>query len=264
MPAMDTIAGGVSAGIATRANVAFAGGDSGGVRAFPDGSAAWLEGLSFSAAVLANVGDIRVRSPRFHDNQSGLSLKPGELQTAYSMPAQAAQRLYSADVLDISILGGAAAEFQELALFTYYDQLESINAVLTDWPTIKDNILSHKYFYTVCGAAGANTWSDTVITTTDNQFHADHHYAVLGFDTDTALTAVGVKGAATGNLHCTGPGTTVEFPTSEYFVRMSDKHGKPHIPVFAANDRAAFYVSVVNRVAIAGTEKVTLICVELP
>lgn len=263
MVAMDTIAGGVSAGIATRAAVTLALGDSLAVRAYPDGSAGWLENMAFHAAVVANIGDFRVRSPRMHDNVTGLSFKPGEVLATYPMPAQGKQRLYPADNLIAEILGGAAAEFQELALFTYYDQLPGSDAPLASWGDIANNITNYKTFKVVCTAAAANTWSDTKITTTDDQLHADKKYAVLGFDSDTLMTAVGVKGQETGNLRACGPGDTDEFPTSEYFVRMSDKHGTPHIPVISANNRNGVFVSAISRAAIAGTETVTLVCVEL-
>lgn len=263
MVALDTVAGGVSAGIATRAAITMAAGDSLGVRAYPDGASAWLEGVAFHAAVAANVGDFRVRSPRMHDNVSGLSFKPGELNTAYSLPAQVRQKLYPADQLVVEILGGAAAEFQEVCLFNYYDQLPGSDAPYAMWGDISGNIVEYKTFYTTLGAAAANTWSDTPITTTDNQLIADTKYAVLGYDTDTGMTAIGVKGQETGNLRACGPGQTTEFPTSEYFVRMSDKHQTPHIPVISANNRFATYVSAVSRAAIAGTEKVTLILAEL-
>jgi hypothetical protein len=264
MAAYETIAGTVNPGAGTTAAITMAAGDTLGVRNFPDASAAWLENLTFMGAVQANIRSARVRSPRLHDNVTGITFDPGELVSAYAFPAQIKQRLYAADTLIAEITGGAAGEVQGLALHLYYDQLPSSNADLRSWGDISGVYLSIKSFETVIGAAAAGAWSDTVITTTDNQLHANRAYAVLGYDSNTSMLAVGVKGVSTGNLRAAGPGTPVEFDTSEWFVRQSDKHGTPHIPVFQANDRASTLVSAISRAAIAGTERITLICAELP
>jgi hypothetical protein len=264
MPAFETIAGGVTTVGGTPTAITMASGDTLGVRNFPDASAGWLENITLHGAVQANIRSARVRSPRMHDNVTGLTFTPGELLSAYAFPAQTRQRLYAADTLIAEINGGAAAEFQELALHIYYDQLPASNADLRSWSDIGPNVISYKSFEVVLGAAAANVWSDTVITTTDNQLHASSAYAVLGYETNTLMTAVGIKGIATGNLRAGGPGQNSDFPTSEWFVRMSDKHGVPHIPVFQANDRAAMFISAISRVAIAGTERATLVCAEVP
>lgn len=263
MPAYETISGGVNPGAGTTAAIVMAGGDTLGVRNFPDASAAWLENITMHGAVQANIRSARVRSPRMHDNVTGLTFDPGELLSAYAFPAQTRQRLYAADTLIAELTGGTAGEVQQMALHLYYDQLPASNADLRMWSDVGPNVISFKSFEIVLGAAAANVWSDTPVTTTDNQLHANHAYAVLGYDVNVPVTALGVKGVATGNLRAGGPGATVEFPTSEWFVRQSDKHGTPHIPVFQANDRFATFVSAISRVAIAGTERATLICAEL-
>lgn len=264
MTAYETIAGGVTTVPGTPTAITMALGDSLGVRNFPDASAGWLENVTLHGAVQANVRSARVRSPRLHDNATGLTFTPGELLSAYGFPAQVRQKLYAADTLIAEINGGTGAEFQELALHLYYDQLPASNGDFRSWGDISGSVISYKSFEVVTGAVAANTWSDTLVTTTDNQLHAKSAYAVLGYDTNTAFTAVALKGLATGNLRAGGPGAATEFPTSEWFVRQSDKHQTPHIPVFQANDRFATSVSVISRVAVAGTERVTLICAELP
>ena len=264
MTAYETIAGGVTTVPGVPTAIVMAAGDTLGVRNFPDASAGWLENITLHGAVQANVRAARVRSPRMHDNVTGLTFTPGELLSAYGFPAQVRQRLYAADTLIAEITGGTAGEVQELALHVYYDQLPASNADLRNWGDVGPNVISYKSFEVVCNASAAGAWSDTLVTTTDNQLHARSAYAVLGYDTNTAFTAVALKGLATGNLRAGGPGAATEFPTSEWFVRQSDKHGTPHIPVFQANDRFATFVSAISRVAVAGTERITLICAELP
>lgn len=263
MTALDTIAGGVSAGIGLTAPVATATGDSLQLRAFPTGAKAWLEDMCFHGAAQANIGSYRVRSPRLHDNVSGITVAPGELVSASPLPDYVAQPLYSSDTLVAEITGATAAEFQELALFVYYEQLGSNDVAFLMPGDVQGSLKSLKSFRTVVGAAAANAWSDTVITTTDNQLHADARYAVLGYATNVAMTAVGVRGQDTANLRACGPGITDERVTSDYFAAMSERTGRPHIPVIQANNRGGTSVSCISRAAIAGTEQVTLHLAEL-
>jgi hypothetical protein len=263
MAALDTIACGGTPGIGTTIAATPATGDSLQLRAFPTGAKAWLEDIAFQGAVQANIRSFDVRSPRLHDNVSGLTVAPGELVAASPLPDYAAQSLYSSDTLVAEITGGAAGEFQEMALFIYYEQLGSNDVGFLMPSDVQGNLKSLKSFQTVVGAAAANAWSDTGITTTDNQLHADARYAVMGYATNTLMTAVGVRGQDTANLRACGPGITDERVTSDYFAFMSVKTGRPHIPVIQANNRGGTSVSCISRAAIAGTERVTLHLAEL-
>jgi hypothetical protein len=252
--ALDTISGGVTTVVGTPTAIVLASGDSLSVRAFPNASNAYLENLVLQGAVQANIGSFRVRSPRLHDNVQGIRLSPGELVSAYGLPAQTAQPLYPVDLLIAEITGATAAEAQQVAIFVRYDSLPGSDAPYAMWGDIAGRIIEYKPVQVVLGALVANTWLDTVITTTENLLEADTKYAVLGYSTNAPLTAVGVKGQETGNLRACGPGTSSEFPTTEWFIRMSDKHGTPHIPVVSANNAGSIFVSAITRAAVgAGT-----------
>lgn len=265
MVALDTVATGVltvlPAGTVTA--VAPAAGDSLAVRSFVSGADARLENITLQGAVQANIAFARVRSPRFHDVAQGIRISPGELVSAYAMPAQAAQKLYPSDQLIAEIATGAAAEFQELVLHMYYTDLSGANGRYYSWGDISGNIKNIKPVQVAMGALVANTWTDTVINATEDLLHADTDYAVLGFSTNAAVAAVGIRGQETGNLRACGPGVATEFPTTEWFIRQSDKHGTPHIPVFNANNRGGVFASVVARAAVGAGTLVELILAEL-
>jgi len=102
------------------------------------------------------------------------------------------------------------------------------------------------------GAIAVGAWTDTLITVTENQLHANKDYAVLGYQLSAALTMFGVKGSATGNLRVCGPGASTTLDISEYFVQMSQWNNVPYIPVFNSDDRFAFYATAFNNVAVGG------------
>jgi hypothetical protein len=61
-----------------------------------------------------------------------------------------------------------------------------------------------------------------------------------------------------------GPGASQSLELSDYFIKMSEHHNMPYIPVFQANDRRAFFVSMADSVARAGNAvQVSLIVAQL-
>lgn len=208
----------------------------------------------------ATAGYARVRSPRLHDNQTGINVYGAETVDTLGLPNQPAQPLFSADSLIVEMSGGAA-ETDAVVLANYYSQLDGVSARLASWSDISGMQKNLKAFQ-VAAPAGANAWTDTVITTTENQLHADSYYAVLGYRSSAACAAVGFKSPETGDLRVSGPGTTTSFDTADWFLRWARDAGHPAIPIFAANNRGAAYVSAVDVAAVAGLI-VTLYCLEL-
>lgn len=233
-------------------------GDSLNVRDFPkETSKAWLEQLWRRGAT---AGYARIRSPRLHDNVTGINFQGAETIDTLGFPIQAQQEVWPNDALIVELSGGAA-ETDAAVFQIYYEEMGGVKARLASWADIKMGVKSLKSFQ-VAAPAGANAWTDTVITTTENQLHADADYALLGYRSSAAAAAVGIKGPDTGNLRICGPGTTTSFDTVDWFLRQDALSEEPYIPVFAANNRGALYASAVDVAAIAGLV-VTFFCAEL-
>ena len=258
MPTIDTVYTSAANPGAGPAAAAAAVGDSLSVRDFDRStSKAYLRQLVRRGAT---AGYARVRSPRLHDNTTGINMYGAETIDTLGFPLDTGQPLYPNDQLVVELSGGAA-ETDAAVLSVYYDQLDGADARLANWSDIAGNIKSLKAFQ-VAAPAGANAWTDTAITATENQLHADSDYAVLGYRSSAACAAVAVKGQDTGNLRAGGPGTTTSLDTTDWFVRNAKASGMPYIPILNANNRAGIYVSAVDVAAIAGLV-VTLFCAEL-
>lgn len=205
----------------------------------------------------------RIISPLLHDNVTGFTMVPGENPLLFGMPSEAFVALNEQDTLTFQ--GSCAAATTITAgLVVDYDDLRGAESDLYRWADISPDIHYIKSIQVALNAVAVGAWTDTLITNTENQLHADKSYAVLGYDCSAPVAAVGVKGIATANLRMCGPGGAATVDTSDYFLQLGEKHQRAYIPVFQANDRNSFYVSCLNGTAIAGgAETVSLIVAEL-
>lgn len=125
MPAIDTVYTFATNPGAGPAVTAAAPGDSLNIRNFSSagGQKAWLEHVFRRGAT---AGFARVRSPRFHDNVTGLNWNSGETEDTLVMPHEVQQPVYPADTLITEISGGAA-ESDALILLLYYEDIPGLN-----------------------------------------------------------------------------------------------------------------------------------------
>lgn len=235
-------------------------GDSLAVRSFDSPGRAYFEALFLQGS---GTRQARLTSPRLHDNVTGLTFQTAETPAQFLFPRQAAQDLYSVDQLTVA-LDAAASSDTVAALLAYYTDLKGISADLRPWAEIKDQVINYKTVEVdLTTSATIGQWSDTVITTTENQLKADYAYAVLGFETQTALLCMGLKGPATGNLRICAPGSTETLDITSYFIEMEERQKRPFIPVFKANDRGNTFLSAAANTASVAA-KVYMICAQLP
>lgn len=236
-----------------------ASGDSLSVRSFPPQNPAYLEGITRMGTT---AGFAQVRSPLLHDNVQGIRITPGESPSLFALPSQTQQTLQPQDTFIVTMSGGAS-ETDIVLLFIYYTNIGGATARLVNPGDIQGNILYAKPIQiAVTTSATIGGWVDTVITTTEDLTHANKDYAILGYTANTALGCIAIKGIDTGNLRIGGPGSTQEFPVADYFVTMSQRTGRPHIPVWNSANKNGTYVSTCAATAsVAAT--VELNCVEL-
>lgn len=210
----------------------------------------------------ATSGFFRVRSPFLHDNVRGIMLTTGQTPSLWALPLEQEQRLYAQDTL-IAEGSGGAAETDLGILVVYYTDLPGISARLHSTADIDQLVANVKPItVAITTSATIGAWTDTAVTTTEDLTKANTDYAVLGYATSAALGMVAVKGSDTGNLRVGGPGTVNVEDTSNYFVRMSDYHGIPFIPVWNSANKGAFFVSTVDSAA-STASTITLFCVQL-
>jgi hypothetical protein len=230
------------------------------VRDFPKESMASLEGIWTQQA---SAGQVRVRSPRFHDDVQGIReiAAAGSVRNLFGDEYE--QRLYPNDPLRFDMTGGAA-ETDSAAMLVYYRDLGGINARLELWETIKPRIVDLMgQVIDVAGPATAGDWSGgTAINATNDNLKADTDYAILGYVVQAECLAIGIAGTDTGNIRVGGPGPVEAIETRDWFIGLSKAHGTPHIPVINSNNRGNTLVFVARNTA-AGTVSVSLMLARL-
>jgi hypothetical protein len=218
---------------------------------------------AFIMASNAGGQKFRIASPLLHDNVTGLTFQPGENPAPFILPLESSVELSELDTLNV--FGQCAAATTITAgLVIQYDDLRGTSADMYRWQDIASDIKTYKSIEVSLNAIAVGAWTDTVVTNTENQLHADKSYAVIGYDVNPSVDIVGVKGVATGNLRVCGPGPNTSLKISDYFVAQAEANNKPYIPVFQANDRAGFFVSAANHAALGGgAAEVFLLVAEL-
>lgn len=258
--ASEVIIGRVTNPGATLTAVTTGTGDSLAVRSFPASSQAFIEGIWAQAAT---AGAVRVRSPRLHDNVQGIRFRTVAGVTRNFMADVEQQPLYPQDVLILEQSGGGA-EVDACALWLYYNDLPGTDARLAHWSAVKPrirNILTQEV--AVTGPATAGDWSaGNALNATFDLLKANVDYAVLGYQSDTAVLAVGFRGPDTGNLRIGGPGTSESIETRDWFVSASTEGDLAYIPIVNAANKGATLVSVAGT-ATGGTINVDLVLAEL-
>lgn len=205
----------------------------------------------------------RITSPLLHDPNTGLTYVAPENPSQFLIPEYASVAVEQQDTLTVQGQCGAATTITA-GLVISYDDIRGTDADLYRWGDISGDVKTVKAVEVDLNAIAVGAWTDTAITTTEDQLHANRSYAVLGYSVSQSIALVGVKGIATGNLRHCGPGFAGTISISDYYVEMSEYHRMPYIPVFQANDRRSFFVSAANGAAVGGgVAKVSLIVAEL-
>lgn len=190
----------------------------------------------------------RVRSPVLHDVAEGIQLFVGQNPGAEDDSDYARQVLQPQDVLIAEQLVNAITSTDVFALGIVYDDLPGSSPRLHTWAEIAPLVKNVKFLQVkMAGTFAVGSWLDTALTATENLLHANTDYAVLGFITDTAVCAAGLKGMDTGNLRICGPGVVDVKVTKDYFIVESERHGGPRIPVINAANAPSSFVSVYSK-----------------
>lgn len=205
----------------------------------------------------ATAGTARVRSPLFHDDLQALRFRALAADPTSHICHWAPNLLFPQDTLIVDG-DGTNLEVEAYVLSIFYSNLPGVAARLhspADVLPLIDLIVGQQV--TISAVAPPAT-ATSLITSLYNTLKANRDYAVLGYQTDTALAGIGVQGADTGNLIAGFTGELDIFKTRDIFVRNSYEYGIPLIPVINAANAPATNLVVFNDVA-AANANVTLI-----
>jgi len=194
-------------------------------------------------------GEVRIRSPKMHDNVDALRsrVQIGILEPL--LPWGMAQPLYPQDVETVELAGSAVAgDIESVVQQVYYSDLPGQNARFVTWDAMKGrvrNIVGQRIAITLGSTAGYN--GARAINADADLLKANQDYAVLGMTTNTECAAICLRGPDTGNLRCSVPGEPgLIHHTNYWFKRLSVAFGLPLIPVINSANKGGTLIDCVN------------------
>lgn len=262
--ALEVISGFVTNPGATLTTLTMSTGLSAVVRGTDTSKGTWLLSTwSFNASA----GELRITSPRLHDQSQGIRNRVTAAFTAPLVPGHTngafSQRLYAQDNLTLQLSGGGA-ELDVAALLIGYDDLAGVAGRFIDHPTLKKNginIVTAEV--TVTAVATGNFGGAVAINSTFDNLIANTDYAILGGMTDTRGCAGRILGVDFGNLGVGFPlEPTLRDETQNWFQQLSLAYNAPYIPVFNSANKSATTIDVSTNGA-GGTFIINLELVQL-
>ena len=245
------------------------------VRATPSSLAGemWSPFAEFGAA-----GYAQIKSPRMHDFTIGTTFAVGVGTAANALAPLAGpeydEPIWSTDTLTVQFTTAASQSASTSYLLgwdMYYPSLGGIEANLMTWAqvssyanpstTVGDHYVS--WVKPSSGATAGLLGSGVAINSTNDQFKANHFYALLGYLAPVQVGLFVMNGVDTGNLNIGGPGVLAPQVTSDYFIKKSLAQNVACIPVVQANNRASTLVSVADAQSTSTAFVVGLIWMDL-
>lgn len=199
------------------------------------GSRIFLDGIWYKGAT---AGQVRVRSPRLHDNVQGLRYQAAAAGAFNLMGDFPRTHLVPQDVLTVEITGGAA-ETDDAAILLSYDSLPGSDGRWATWDQILPRIVELvTNEVSIAAAATLGDWSaGTAINATNDLLRANTDYAVLGYVCQNPVCAVALQGPDVGGLKAGGPGSSSVLETREWFKRMDLASDIPYLPIISSANK---------------------------
>jgi len=234
-------------------------GDSFNIQNFVNG-AAYLENIWASGA---STDWVSIKSSKMADANQGIRLITKAALADPLLPWGNGQLMYSGDTPTVTIDVTAAAT-GAIATLTSYTDLPGSQPRMGSWADVQPRIRNISGVEVDLGAVAAigQYSAGVAINSTFDNFKADTDYALLGYETAASVLALAIAGQDTGNLKVGGTGIADPKVTSQWFVNISERIGKPMIPIIAANNKASTLVYQTDGSA-AAAQHVGLIFAEL-
>jgi len=197
----------------------------------------------------ATAGSVRLRSPYLHDPTNGIRGRVLAADPTSVLDYDGYQLLRPQDTLILESTGGAAAEQESGWMLNYYPRLVGRDGryiTSKELAARRVELVTNEVAVTT-GAAGV--WGSAALSAGTGEIKADADYAVIGWVTDVACTAVGISAPETGNFRTGGPGVTTKNFTRSFFEDMGDNMGVPAVPVFNGSNLASVVVWAVDNTA---------------
>jgi len=228
---------------------------------------------SFGAA-----GYLQIKSARMHDQTIGTTFAVAANSAFPQVNSVAGlgydEPTWNTDVLTVqatTVASQTASTSYLAGMQMYYPSLGGIQQNMMTWAQVQQYInpgnKTGLHYVSWVRPASSGTagvlGTGVAINATNDQFKANHSYALVGYLAPTSVGAVLVQGTDTGNLYVGGPGSSDPVQTRDFFRELSDKQGIPSIPIVQANNKGNTLVYVADPATTSTTFTIGLIWIDL-
>lgn len=194
-------------------------------------------------------GNVRIRSPKLHDNVQGIRLFSVASEVVPLLSDLTRQPLYPQDTLIVEVTGsGVAGDVESVGALIYYEDLPGAEARFTTTMVLKERGVNYLAVENTIATGVAGGFSgEEAINAEFDLFKANTDYALVGYRVSAECASVRWRGADTGNLGVGGPGNELGGQwTREWFIMLQRQHDVPLIPVFNSANKAGILIDAVQ------------------
>lgn len=190
-------------------------------------------------------GNLRVRSPHFHDNVQGMRFYVKASKVEPLMPWGMPQMLNPVDTLIAEQTGSnTSGDIESGALLVHYQNLPGADAQFIDEAALmarQERIVTVEN--TLALGTGGGWSGEEALNAEFSLLKSGKQYAILGYTVSAECLAVAWAGSEFGNFRVGGPGNDDDsWLTNNWFVRLTREYRRPLIPVFNASNVGAVNV----------------------
>lgn len=247
MPALELLTGFTTAANTTFTALTMATGNSLTVRNTPDNADIKLLQVWSDHQT---AGQVRIKSPRLHDNVQGIRLQAPASILESLLPDMPNQKLIPQDTLVVDQTGSATAgDIETTCMLVYYSDLPGVNANLINEDTLNQRAVAYSAIEQTLAVGTAGNYSgEEAINAEFDQFKGNTEYAIVGYTCQADFPCIRYRGSDFGNLGIGGPGdSSTPHLTSQFFRNISRMSGLALIPVFNSANLANVLVDAAQR-----------------
>lgn len=206
-------------------------------------------------------GKLQIKTPRWHDTTVGdtyqIAPDSNSFQPWPMLELDDWEPAFSTDTLTVQMTTNAsqtATTNYTVGIPVYYSDLSGVDGNFTTWQAIQGlynpatKVGNHYNTWVTPSSAGTagQIGTGVLINSVNDQFKANHSYALLGYTTSAVCGTVLFQGTDTGNLYVGGPGLTDTRFTRNWFLTLSKQSGLPLVPIIQANNKGTTNVFIVD------------------
>lgn len=182
----------------------------------------------------------QVTAPSFNDTTRGIRVGLAAATAGPIIPIDTTQSLTPQETLSVTIAGSATAgDIESGVAIIWYDDLPGQSGIYISDDDLYARAVRQVTVYATLSTGTTGGWSGSeLITAESDLLRANTPYAVLGITTSVAACAIGIRAPDWANARAVVPGTiTRPEMGATWFQRLTERTGKPCIPVFNSANR---------------------------